>query len=301
MSDRTSSFGGVASDRYGLFSFWDFMREINPFGIAGLFEAYERVQRILKATEQFRVAGSPLPPKITIQVEYSGEELENGAILEFVHALRRISEEAELTNSIRNLKGIEDDLPKSSQHAEFLLMMVSREIMHRRYLRLPIDRTKYFKSDDLISEAVKSAFKEGVPSEIRSAGTAYACALPNACVFHAMRAAEVGLRIIAAKLDVPLTGDEQLQNVIDGIRKAANKLIEGPKVPGKSDRCRFYSEIAIDAGHFKDAWRNYVAHAKADYRDPQALNVLSATCHFFEVIAEQFSEDDSPPLEPKAP
>ena len=46
----------------------------------------------------------------------------------------------------------------------------------------------------------------------------------------------------------------------------------------------------MELGLMKDAWRIPMAHSKATYRQPQALEILRATCRFYEKVAERFSE-----------
>ena len=141
----------------------------------------------------------------------------------------------------------------------------------------------------LLDAAAKEKFAD-VYGEIRSAGTCYACGLMSASVFHSMRAVELGLRIIARALGVTVTGDEQLKNVIDQIERAAKKLDDTPSRAGKKSDSQFFSEVAIHAYNVKDAWRNYVAHAKAEYTDDNALNILANVQRFYAKVSERFDQ-----------
>lgn len=144
---------------------------------------------------------------------------------------------------------------------------------------------RYWGRDDHVSEAVRTEFPESA-QELRMAGSAYCASLATASVFHSMRAAESGLRQVADDLGVTVNDTDGMKIVVDGIRTAANKIDQEPKAPHKQRRSQHYSEIAIEAGLFKDAWRNHVAHAKVNYQAEQALQILQATCRFFEKIVQ---------------
>jgi hypothetical protein len=147
------------------------------------------------------------------------------------------------------------------------------------------DAAAYWGRDDHVSEVVRAIYPEAA-QEIRLAGSSYSCGLFTASVFHSMRAAEGGLRKIAGDLGVTITETDGMKIVVDGIRTAANKIDQEPRSPDKHKRSQHYSEVAIEAGLFKDAWRNHVAHAKVSYQAEQALQILQATCRFFEKIVK---------------
>ena len=166
------------------------------------------------------------------------------------------------------------------------------ELKQQQIFYITPERFKYWERDNLISDLAKTRF-EHAGQEIRLAGTAYCCQLATACVFHSMRAAETGLRQVASELSVALVGDENMRNLVDGIQAKARALDNAPKSTTKSSDAQHYSEIALDAGLMKDAWRNYVAHAKINYTENQALDVLNATRRFLEKISSRAA-----PLQP---
>lgn len=157
----------------------------------------------------------------------------------------------------------------------------------------PPDRASYWGRDDHVSDAVRNSFPASA-LEVRMAGSAYCCSLWTACVFHCMRAAESGLRVVAEELTGEAPSDiAGMKEVINSIRGAANRIDDEKRSDDKSARGRHYSEIAANAMLFKDAWRNHVAHAHVVYDQQQALQVMTATCHFFEgVVAPISSQKD---------
>jgi hypothetical protein len=146
---------------------------------------------------------------------------------------------------------------------------------------------QYWGRNDLLTEAARERFAS-VAQELRMAGSAYCAGLATASVFHSMRAAEVGLRVVADDLNIDVPNIAGMKDVIKAIRSRANALDEEQRSPIKSAKSQHYSEIAIEAGLFKDAWRNHVAHARVTYQQEQALEILNATRRFFEKVVSDY-------------
>lgn len=191
-----------------------------------------------------------------------------------------------LENALQNIEPLLESPPQTDREVAIYYDMMMRELRQGSFFQMSRDRSAYWRTDRLLSDAVKARFIS-VAHEIKAAATAYACALPEASVFHSMRAAEVGLLEVAQQLGVPVTGEEMLKNVIDGIQAAARKIDDAPRYPDKKSDSQFYSDVALEGGLMKDAWRNYVAHAKATYSEQDALDILNATCRFFEKFAKR--------------
>lgn len=129
-----------------------------------------------------------------------------------------------------------------------------------------------------------------IESEVFSATDCYALGHNVASVFHSMRVLECGLRAIAA--DVGLTFDlQQWHNIIEQIESnittERKTLLKGE---ARNERLRFLSEAAKEFFYFKDGWRNYVAHNRANYDEHQALGVLTHVRSFMNHLASQLSE-----------
>jgi hypothetical protein len=63
-----------------------------------------------------------------------------------------------------------------------------------------------------------------------------------------------------------------------------------PKGSEKQERIQFLSEAAKEFWHFKDGWRNHVAHAHATYTEPQAQAVMGHVVSFFQVLSTKLNE-----------
>jgi hypothetical protein len=207
----------------------------------------------------------------------------------------RAADQFRLDQSKRTLLGLSDNPPQTDRELALVYNMVMNELDEHLYLFVPSDRRQYWENDTLVSDRVKKKFRRSnVVSELRSAGNAYACALDTACVFHAMRAAETGVRVIATKIGIPdVTNDDEWKSLVERIIKKANALDNVKRHPKKKSDSQFFSEVGTQLWLFKDAWRVPAAHSKETYSQPKALEVLQATCRFFETVAKRFSEVDA--------
>jgi hypothetical protein len=138
--------------------------------------------------------------------------------------------------------------------------------------------------------------KEKFPNhsiEIRDAGTCFSAGLHTACVFHAMRAAEIGVRALAAALQVQLETSIELTEwgvIQDKIDSKVKDLKQLPRSLKRDEDQRFYSEAAAQLRYFKAGWRIRAAHARATFNEQQALMALNHVREFFEAISTRLTE-----------
>jgi hypothetical protein len=125
---------------------------------------------------------------------------------------------------------------------------------------------------------------------------AYMCDLNTASVFHMMRVAEHGLRILAKKLQVKLKHRglfvpiefadwdkviTAIKNKIDAVRQTR----VGPKRQAQLEK---YSDAADHCVFMKDIWRNTVSHARKPYDATEALSLIERVRGFMQFVAKDF-------------
>jgi hypothetical protein len=194
---------------------------------------------------------------------------------------------SELINSrLRNL-------PRTSSEFELLVGAIQSELKTRLFLYVPPHVADYYESDTLISNDAKTAFPSAY-EELRNAGNALAADLNTACVFHSMRATEIGVRALGNALRVSFPTHPidlaEWHNILDQADSKITAMKNLPKSTHKDEELRFYSEAAVQFRFFKDAWRVRVAHARAIFSESRAKEVLDHTRSFFGVIATRLSE-----------
>ena len=124
----------------------------------------------------------------------------------------------------------------------------------------------------------------------RSAVEAYAVGLNDASVYHMMIVLESGLKTLARRLAVKYdreTWDKIIKKMEDAIQSAINarrNTVKGskPPTPAVAARSRaditFFATAATEFIWFKEAWRNHVAHGRAQYDevDPERATAGAA-------------------------
>ena len=79
-------------------------------------------------------------------------------------------------------------------------------------------------------------------------------------------------------------------NIIDQIEsKIAAERKTLPSGAPRNERLQFLSEAAKEFFYFKDGWRNYVSHNRANYDDHQALSTLEHTRAFMTHLSSKLS------------
>ena len=146
--------------------------------------------------------------------------------------------------------------------------------------------------DPVIATQVRVSFP-GATTELEQARKAVALGLFTAGVFHAMRAAEIGVRALANYLGVTFAFPTELadwQNVQEQIDAKIKAKGQGPRGSAKDEELKFLSESAAQLRYFKDGWRNRVSHARATYDEAQAIALFEHVMDFFGSLSAHVME-----------
>ena len=212
-------------------------------------------------------------------------------VKEAIVALSDLSKKIGLTTSLTLLKARENNLPKTRREWELLVDAVRAELENNLFLFVPQHRAKYYELT--LPSTVTAAFPTA-SKEMAAAGNSLAVGLYTACVFHSMRAAEIGLRVLGKELDVSFP-DKPLelaewQNILDQADSKVVAMKALPRGTHKDAELNFYSQAAVQFRYFKDGWRVRVAHARETYEESPALKVFNHTLEFFETLATRLKE-----------
>jgi hypothetical protein len=137
----------------------------------------------------------------------------------------------------------------------------------------------------------------------------------TAAIFHMMRVVEWGVRALGEDLSVrrikevvkpkqtsmvasqrppkqkPIYHLKPLENctweTMQGyLRKQADKRLAKLRPgPAKDEKQAFYSTVFQNFHGFREAWRNHVMHTRMDFREPDAIEVLSCVNRFMNMLA----------------
>jgi hypothetical protein len=208
-------------------------------------------------------------------------------------SLEEFCSELNLPVSLNLISGKIDNLPKTMAEVDLLTQAIWAELESKLFLFVPSHVASYYEFDDIITDAAKLAFPSAY-AELREAGNCLAVGLSTACVFHSMRAAEIGVHVLGKSLGVSFPNHPidlaEWQNILD---QADSKIVAKKnlsKGTQKDEELNFYSQAAIQFRYFKDAWRVRVAHARAVYSEGQAKEVIDHVRSFFDALAVRLSE-----------
>jgi hypothetical protein len=152
-------------------------------------------------------------------------------------------------------------------------------------LRIPADCAALYDQEQLFGQVVADAFPSA-KFDIWEAGNCFAAERFTASVFHLMRVLEIGLAAFASVFSIP-ADHTNWQTIIDQIEKHVRDM---PKAPTKAadwkEKQEFYSQAASSFMFFKDAWRNYTAHARGKYVEHEADTILGNVRAFMQRLAE---------------
>ena len=229
-----------------------------------------------------------LGTKVEDMSAHQKEKLEN-----FIGEMIELTGDLGLSVSQTLLFSAKNELPKTEQAFNFILLAIRREMNDRLFVYIPLERAQFFEKDDILSPEAKSAFPNAY-LEIREAANCYAAERYTACVFHSMRGAEIGLRALGNDLNVSFPNKPielaEWQNIIEKIESEITKKMNSGGAEIKDENRKFYGQAAAQFRYFKDGWRIRTAHAREVYLGSQALNVLTHTRDFFEDLKLRLKE-----------
>lgn len=170
---------------------------------------------------------------------------------------------------------------------------IHHSLSRRMFMYMPAEDASYWNNHELFSLDALLVFPKKEIMEMREAGNCMAASLYTASVFHSMRVAEYGLRLLARRVSVRLT-DKHMRRlpieyadwnkVIDGIRTRIRKLRERPKGPTQERRLQFCSDAADHCEYMKDIWRNEASHSRRLYSQTEAVGALNRVRDFINLL-----------------
>jgi len=175
---------------------------------------------------------------------------------------------------------------------------LQNELWERRFVFIPPEKVEFFEKDGdeaLFGDKVYQNFKSA-RVEVKDAGNCLAADLNTAAIFHLMRVAEIGLRVLARRLKVPVKKGQleylEWKNIIDQIEKKIKENVA--KLPSKTKKkasaLEFYHGAIGEFYAFKDVWRNNVMHTRESYAEKEAVPVFNHVRGFMQRLAAKISE-----------
>lgn len=188
-------------------------------------------------------------------------------------------------------KDLAEHILKSRSSADLLTSLVGvrrsmqAELKRKVFFGPAQAYVKYYDSDDLFGDTVFWAFSSAY-EDIVEAGNCLALERPTACVMHLMRVLEIGLKSLAAALNVEAQNDWGTY-----LRKIEAELDSRVKTAGaRSEDEQFYAEAALNFDRLRRAWRNPTMHPEKTYSQERAEEILLAVKSFMAHLATKLTE-----------
>jgi hypothetical protein len=184
-----------------------------------------------------------------------------------------------------------------SQLLDVLYDVLRFELREIKFVAVLPTKEQFFEQDNLFGEHFHKKASDEINADIKAAGNCLALDLNTAAVFHAIRAAERGMRRLASRLKVLVERDGMRMKIADAtwdeLIKGVTKRIETEKLKPKSERklkgnFRDYEILAGQFNRLKDD-RNEVMHTHDDFKASEALGVFERVRDFMQRLAKRIS------------
>ena len=156
---------------------------------------------------------------------------------------------------------------------------VTIELRSYVYLAIPNDDRALFEDGGRWFGAGVAATFPDAESDIRDCARAISLGLWTASVFHAMRAVQHALHLLAARVNVAFARDIELLNwgeIIKSIDKRLKEIEQTPKTASRDQQLQFATAASSHFFAIKEAWRNYVMHGRSTYDEVEARTIAQA-------------------------
>ncbi|TMJ97463.1 MAG: hypothetical protein E6G74_20115 [Alphaproteobacteria bacterium] len=187
------------------------------------------------------------------------------------------------------------DPPNNEREFAVLTKALYAEIRNKLLVVVPPHRRKFYNAREFIGTSIQAAFPSSF-AELRLGGQCLAIGQFTACAFHSLRAVEIGLRTMAAKLGVylpfPLV-QADWETLIRGIESKVQAMKDLKKGEEKDEMLNFYSNACMPFRYFKDGSRLRIFHARELYDEPRAISLFQHSRDFFETLSTKMKEDDA--------
>ncbi len=174
---------------------------------------------------------------------------------------------------------------------------IEYDLQYRKFAYVPIEKAARLDKVEVEWADAIRAFPSA-HDDIVAAVECYALDCNTACVFHSMRIAERGLRVLSKALKVKTIGPQkhplefaEWGQILMALRGKLNAIQNSPgRNAKKSALAKFYADAASQADYLNEIWRKEVSHARYAYNAPEALNALTRTREFMLLLSQKLSE-----------
>jgi hypothetical protein len=199
---------------------------------------------------------------------------------------------------LRHLAGL--SLVRLHEQVITLPNMIEVELKDILFLYIPKDHAVWFNKNDPFGSKVSNNFPSTM-QDIKDACNCYAIGQYTACIFHLMRVAEIGLRILAWDRRIKFKKKSPLElkewrEIFKGLEDEEIRLKSLHRTKAREAQFEFYHGAMIELRAFKNLYRDRTMHARACYDIYQTTSAMVNVSAFMKGLSEKISESNRTPL-----
>jgi hypothetical protein len=173
-----------------------------------------------------------------------------------------------------------------SNGLEILQGRIQDEMGLQLFLHVPVTRAERFNQEQAFGQEVFQSFPSA-SFDIKESGNCFVTARYTACAFHLMRVLEIGLVTFAKMFPAVPTNKENWQQIIEKTESEIRAMPNAAsRAPDWKEKMEQYAQIANSFMFFKDAWRNYTAHARGKYTEDEADSIYRNVRSFMQGLTK---------------
>jgi hypothetical protein len=299
---------------------WDAGLNCSPHPARGPYP-WQRINKIWRLDELIKVIASDVCAILRELKNFEGLLSETGKsvgvstqvsskeqIVEILACYKEALEKIEMEATIERISQIEERL-KGGESCSYEVMQAEIKGLHDTiyfelrkhcFVYIKLDNITYLEQEKIFGDSVYDAFPS-IRGEIKDAANCLAVELFTASVFHAMRAAEKVLRILARdrRVKIKKTPIDYAgwKTIIDEIAKKVDQQAKAAsRSPQKAEMLEFYRGAIGSFMGFKDAFRDHVSHSRDSYDSLQAHSVFLHVWSFMDRLSSRLKEDRIRPI-----
>lgn len=231
-------------------------------------------------------------------------------VLLFLDDVEQCCAAAELVETpllVRDLRGdMQQQHPRSPLEVFTITSVIAdlmiSELNKRRFFFLEAFEASAFEHPHYLGEDVWEAFPSA-RLDVSEMGSCLACGRYNAAAYHAVQAAEIGVRELARdrrakpisyRKPTPLD-QAQWGELLKAIKDETDKIRNWPKGAAKDGAHQFYEPALLEANALNDGWRRHLSHARThEFQLDEVQGLIGHVRRFLGRLAERIGEDRRP-------
>ncbi len=178
--------------------------------------------------------------------------------------------------------------------------ILEKELDEHCFMYVPKDQAFWLNNEEGFGQEVNDNFPSA-KQDIYDACNCFAVGQYTACVFHLMRVAEIGLRVLAWDRRIKFKKQSPLElkdwdEILKGLEGYERNIQNLPKTSAREAQFEFYHGAMVQLRAFKNLYRHRTMHAREHYDLYQAQGALMHVSEFMQILSRKISETKRTPL-----